>query len=170
MGEAKRRQKLDPNYGKIFDLSSAAAKERHSQLIVEQLFTDCRIESVTLISAKTFPDNYQSICDRLAFWFEQKLLQYRPQDRKYIAQYVLGIAATIGDEFVQERPFGQQDDISLAFFCCIFQAIRNHLEPSGLNKLQLNFQKKLEQLSPNNPVRPFLQSVLLQIPESEDSP
>ena len=61
MGEAKRRSQSDPNYSKVFNLSSAAARERHSQLILEQLFTDCRAESRTLISAKTFPDNYQSM-------------------------------------------------------------------------------------------------------------
>lgn len=115
MGEAKRRSQSDPNYGKLFNLSSDAAKARHSQLFVEQLFTDCRTESRALISAQTFPDDYQLICDRLSGWFEQKLLQYRPQDREYLAQYTLGIAATIGDEFVHQKPFGQHDEISLAF-------------------------------------------------------
>ena len=103
-------------------------------MILEQFFTDCRTESRTLISATTFPDNYQSICEHITNWFEQKLLQYCPQDREYIAQYTLGIAATIGDEFVKERPFGQED-VSLAFFYGIFQGIKDYLAPSGLNQL-----------------------------------
>lgn len=163
MGEAKRRSKSDPSYGQVFNLSSALAKTRHSQLILEQFFTDCRTESRILISATTFPNNYQSICERINSWFEQKLLHYRPQDREYIARYTLGIAATVSDEFVQEKSFGQEDDISLAFFCCIFQAIKNYLEPSALNQLKLNFKTKFEQLSPDEPARPFLQSLLESI-------
>ena len=160
MGEAKRRSKSDPNYGQVFNLSSAIAKTRHSQLILEQFFTDCHTESKILISATTFPDNYQSICDRISSWFEQKLLRYRPQDREYIARYTLGIAATISDEFVHDKPFGQKDDVSLTFFCCIFQAIKDYLKPSALNQLKLNFKTKLDQLSPNQPAQPFLQSLL----------
>lgn len=163
MGEAKRRSKSDPNYGKVFDLSSAAAKERHSQLVIEQLFTDCRHDLNTLLRAQTFPDNYFDICDRINSWFEHKLLQYRPQDHQYIAQYTLGMAATICDEFVQDKPFSQEDDLSFAFFCCIFQAIKHYLEPSSLNQIKHRFEIKLKQLSPNEPTRPFLESLLEQM-------
>ena len=163
MGEAKRRSKSDPDYGKVFNLSSTAAKARHSQLILEQFFTDYHTESRTLISATTFPNNYQSICERISNWFERKLLNYRPQDREYIAQYTLGIAATIGDEFVQDRPFGQDDSVSLAFFCCIFQAVKNYLEPSTVNQFKLNLETKLEQLSLNKSDRLFIQSLLKSI-------
>lgn len=162
MGEAKRRSQYDPNYGKVFNLSSASAKTQHSQSLLEQFFTDCHTESRTLISATTFPPQYQSICKRVCDWFEQKLLPYRPQDREYIAQYVLSIAATIGDEFVHDKPFGREDDVSLAFFCCLFQALKNYLAPSHLNQLELNLKTKLEQLSPHEPARPFIQSLLEQ--------
>ncbi len=33
MGEAARRQKLDPNYGKVISLSTRALKQEHSEQI-----------------------------------------------------------------------------------------------------------------------------------------
>jgi hypothetical protein len=85
MGEVKRRSKFDPNYGKIFDLSSTSAKIQHSELVVDQLFTTFSSEFKTLISAQAFPNTYQSICDRISDWLHQRLLQYRPSDLLYIA-------------------------------------------------------------------------------------
>ena len=163
MGEAKRRSKNDPNYGKLFDLSSAAAKARHSELVVDELFTLFHSEFKTLISAKTIPDNYQSICDRTKDWFGKRLLNYRPRDREYIVQFVLGMAAKIGDEFVLEREFGQHGTISPALFCCLFQATKNYLHDDALLQFQAILKKALEKLDPDDSTQLFAVSLLEQI-------
>ena len=163
MGEAKRRSKSNPHYGKFFTLSSAAAKAKHSKQVVEDLFTAFPSEFKTLISAKAFPDQYQSICDRISPWFEQRLLQYRPQDREYIAQFVLGMAATIGDEFVLDQQFGRKDDVSPAFFYCLFQVTKSYLDDDALIKFKLILQDALEHLEDNGYTKLFTQSLLDQI-------
>lgn len=162
MGEAKRRSKSDPNYGKFFALSSAAAKAKHSELIVDELFTVFDSEFKTLISAKTFPDDYQSICDRLASWFEQKLLQYRRQDRDYIVQFVLGMAAKIGDEFVLEQQFGRHDTISPALFCCLFLATKSYLDDDALVQFQAILKQALKKLNRDDSTQLFAISLLEQ--------
>lgn len=114
------------------------------------------------MSATTFTDDFDSICDRLNHWFELKLLPYQPQDREYIAQFILSMVATMGNDFVHDQPFAQQDNISPALLCCILQATKNYLSDSSLNQLRLRFETQLEQLSPNEPARHFVEFILEQ--------
>ena len=79
MGEAKRRSKSDPNYGKVFNLSSSSAKAQHSELVVQELFTTFERDFKILMTATALTDDFDSICDRLNHWFELKLLPYQPQ-------------------------------------------------------------------------------------------
>lgn len=163
MGEAKRRSKSDPNYGKFFDLSSASAKQKHSELVLQELFTFFSSELKILMSAKTFPAQYPSICERISSWFEQRLLPYRPGDREYIAQFILGLAVTLGEEFSLKDHFGRQDDISLALFHCLFQATKHYLNQDALINLKLRLQDALEHLEDHDSNQLFTQSLLEQI-------
>jgi len=162
MGEAKRRSKSDPTYGKFFNLSSAAAKNQHSGLVLEELFTTFNSELKTLILAKTLPSNYQSTCNRMADWFQHKLLQYRPLDRDYILKFILGMSAKIGDEFVVEQQFGsQQDNVSPALFYCIFQATRNCLSDEALSEFKLHLDKTLQQFQHHESTQSLLEQIQL---------
>ena len=162
MGQAKRRKQNNPDYGKVFDLSSTSAKLQHCESVVKEMFTTFNTEFKTLVSAKAFPENYQSICDRITLWFEQKVLKYHPRDRQYIAQFILGLAATIGDEFAPASPFSEGNEVSPALFCCLFQVTRSFLGDESVNDLKFRLQKSLEQADQNNSGRPFAESLLEQ--------
>lgn len=160
MGQAKRRKQNNPDYGKVFDLSSTAAKLQHSELVVKEMFTTFNTEFKTLVSSKTFPDNYQSICNRITVWFEQKVLKYQPRDRQYIAQFVIGLAAEVGDEFVHDRPFNKKVGASPAMFCCIFQVTRSFLSDEAVNNLKLTLQEAIKSLNKDDSARLFAESLL----------
>lgn len=162
MGEAKRRLKNDPNYGKVFNLSSAAAKAQHSELVVQELFTTFKSEFKTLISATTFSDDYHSICDRISYWFEQKLLHYQQQDREYIAQFTLGMIAQLDDYSVINQ-YQQKEDVSPVLLCCLFQATKSYFSDEALFKMKLRLQKLLQQFDHHHETQFFGQSLLKQI-------
>ena len=145
MGEAKRRKKLDSTYGKFLNLSSTA-KEKHSESVLEELFTTFGSELKTLILAQTLPDNFQSICERMTDWFQHKLLRYRPLDRDYILKFILNMSATLGEEFtVKEKSSNQESDVSPILFFCIFQATRNCLTDEALLELKSRLENTLKE-------------------------
>lgn len=149
MGEAKRRSQSDPNYGQFFNLYSTAAKIQHSELVVNELFILFASELKILIRAKAFPDDYQQMCDRITHWLHQRLLRYRPEDRQYIAQFVLGVIAQLDDYSVVDQ-YQQKDEVSPVLLCCVFQATKSYFSDEALSKMELRLQKTLDRALPSS--------------------
>ena len=61
MGESKRRQQLDPSYGKTPLLTSQNQKEKHVNAIIDSLTTKFESEIKAISSAESIPDNYLEI-------------------------------------------------------------------------------------------------------------
>ncbi len=61
MGEASRRQKLDPNYGKVPALRTQSLKYKHTAKILQELIEQFQVEFIELYNAETVPENYQTI-------------------------------------------------------------------------------------------------------------
>ena len=89
MGEAKRRKKLNPDYGKFPLLRTARDREKHIEQIVDDLRAENKAEMIILTHAKEFPDNYQQIHAQFAEWLENRLSKYHERDREIIASNLL---------------------------------------------------------------------------------
>lgn len=99
MGESKRRQQLDPTYGKTPLLTSQAQKEKHVNAIVESLTTKFEPEIKAIASAEAIPDNYREIKQKIHSWLEQVLEPYRASDRTLIASSMMACFAQIANEY-----------------------------------------------------------------------
>ncbi|MGL5833218.1 MAG: hypothetical protein ACRC1Z_08295, partial [Waterburya sp.] len=123
MGEAKRRQQKDPNYGKIPNLSTTSAKLRNSELVVEELFTHFATDLKKLIIAQSFPDDYSQITTHITHWLNNRLERYHESDRAYIAQFILGLIANLDNQSVIDK-YQHHHQISPILLASIFQATK----------------------------------------------
>ena len=133
MGEASRRQKLAPNYGKVPSLSTPDLKYKHSEIIYEELTEHFKVELAHLSKAKTVPENYQTVTEEVRLWLYNKLLTYRKPDRVYLAKYVFFMLVEI-EEHVSFSPLA---------ISCIFKAVKDYFSPSELQGLLNRFDREL---------------------------
>lgn len=159
MGESKRRARLDPNYGKIPHLSTTALKDRHSESVLEELFSHFNLELRQLITAKSFPAHYSEVSDRISDWLHHRLLSYRPEDRTYIAQFIFGLISQLEDESVIDQ-YGRQNYISPILLCCFLKATKHYFEPESLADLKHRLDQSFEQLQQSSSVDLFTQSII----------
>jgi hypothetical protein len=125
MGEAKRRQQKDPNYGKLPSLSTTSAKSRHSELVIEELFTRFAPDLKKLITAQSFPDDYSQITTNITHWLHHRLQQYRQSDRAYIAQFIFALIAQLDDQLVVDK-YQNSHSVSPILLASIFQATKSY--------------------------------------------
>ena len=85
MGEAKRRKKLDPNYGKIRFLKTLGQQQKHCEQFVSDVYFKCEPQIKFLIKAEKIPDNYQQIRAQISEWIEKRLSKYCESDRETLA-------------------------------------------------------------------------------------
>ena len=147
MGEASRRQKLDPNYGKVPSLTTPSLKYKHSEIIFQELIEQFQVEFTNLFNAKNVPENYQTVTEQVRLWFKDKLLTYREPDRVYLAKYVFFMLVEI-EEQVSFSPLA---------ISCIFRAVKDYFTTDELQGLLNRFDKELstEQSSTTDPCEKF---------------
>ena len=137
MGEASRRKKLDPNYGKVISLRTLELKQEHSYKIFVELIKQWRVELLDLSQAKTVPENYQTITEQVRLWLKNKLLTYREADRAELAKLLFCTAVAL-----EEDTFFKDLAIS-----CLFKAVKDFLTPDFLQGLLDNLEKDLKKKS-----------------------
>ena len=148
MGEAARRKKLDPNYGKVPSLSTKARKEEHSDKIFYDFIVYFSLEFKNLLKAKTVPENYQTITEQVKLWVESQLLTYGKSDRVYLAKSIFYTLVTV-EEHISISPLAMS---------CLFKAVKEYFpakELQGLLNSLENDLKKQSQFPVTNPCEKF---------------
>ncbi len=125
MGEASRRKKLDPNYGKVPSLSTPSLKEKHSEKIFQELLEQFKVEFSTLLTAETIPENYQTVTEQVRLWLGNKLLTYREPERSELAKLLFFTLVEVGEDV----------SFSPLLTSCIFKAVKDYLTPRELQVL-----------------------------------
>lgn len=125
MGEASRRQKLDPNYGKVPDLSTPSLFDKHSEKIFLELIEQFPVEFTHLLNAETIPENYQTVTEQVRLWLKDQLSTYREPDRAYLAKFIFCTLVGVGEE-VSLNPLA---------ISCIFKAVKDYFTPDELQGL-----------------------------------
>ncbi len=125
MGEASRRKKLDPNYGKVTSLSTPELKYKHLQKICQEFIEQFKVELTELFNAETVPENYQTVKEEVRLWFKEQLLTYREADRAELAKLLFCII--VG---------ANKDDLfNPLLITCVFKAVKEYLTPRELQVL-----------------------------------
>ncbi len=125
MGEARRRKKLDSNYGKLPSLKISGGRDRHINKILDDLYSQCESELKTLINAKKTPDNYQLLRDSIAGCLENIMSKYREEDREIIAHYIVSVFSTMSENY-NLNPIG---------VLCLVEILKSYL-PSLYEKVK----------------------------------
>ncbi len=76
MGEAKRRKKLNYNYGKVFSLRNESQREEQISKITNEFMEQFEGQFKALAEADSLTDNFSSITSEIKNWFQQKLTKY----------------------------------------------------------------------------------------------
>lgn len=125
MGEASRRQKLDPNYGKVISLSTQSLKYKHLKKICSELIEQFQVEFNALFDAETVPENYQTVKEEVRLWLKNKLSIYRSADRGELAKSLFYTIIVIQ----------KHDLFNPLLISCIFKAVKEYLTQSELQGL-----------------------------------
>ena len=131
MGEASRRKKLDPNYGKVPSLSTRARKQEHSEQIFYEFIKQFGREFKNLFKSKTVPENYQTIIEEVKLWVDTRLLTYGKSDRAYLAKSVFYTLVAVEEELY----------LSPLAMSCLFKAVKEYFPDEELQG-QLNCLEK----------------------------
>ena len=125
MGEASRRKKLDPNYGKVSSLSTRSLKYKHLGKICQEFIKQFHQEFNELFEAETVPVNYQTVKEEVRLWLKNKLSIYRQADRAELAKLLFYLLVGV-----------QEDDLfNPLLISCIFKAVKEYLTPRELQGL-----------------------------------
>ena len=117
MGEARRRKKLDPDYGKFTSFTTLrdGEQKKHIDLMIEDLYSDNELELKTLSYAEEIPSNYKQIQGKIAEWIEKRLSKYRDSDRKQITLSLLIVFSIMCEK-------GSINHLTLICFMKIFKS------------------------------------------------
>jgi hypothetical protein len=134
MGEASRRKKLDPNYGKVVSLRTPSLKNEYSDKVFNELIEQFRVEFAHLFRTETVPENYHTVAEQVRLWLKDKLSTYREEDRAYIAKFIFSTLVKVGEEV----------GFSPLAISCIFKAVKDYFTPDELQSLlnHLDSRKK----------------------------
>ena len=125
MGEAARRKKLDPNYGKVPSLSTRSLKYKHLGKICQEFIKQFHQEFNELFEAETVPVNYQTVKEEVRLWLKNKLSIYSSADRAELAKLLFYLLVGV-----------QEDDLfNPLLISCIFKAVKEYLTLSELQGL-----------------------------------
>ncbi len=147
MGEASRRKKLDPNYGKVISLSTRSMKYKHLGEICLEFIEQFQVELTELMMAETVPENYQTVKEEVRLWFFEQLLTYREADRASLAKSLFFIIVGIH----------KNDLFNPLLISCIFKAVKEYLTPLELQVLLDGLYEDLSRESPSDLTAPFAQ-------------
>jgi hypothetical protein len=146
MGEASRRKKLDPSYGKIASLKTSSLKDQHSYKIFQELIKQA--EFVHLLRTKTVPENYDAIAEQIRLRLEDQLSTYREEDRPYMAKFIFRVLTG-----AQER----NSSSNYLAVSCVFKAVKDYFTPEELQGFidSINKDLKAEDQSSTDPCDKF---------------
>lgn len=125
MGEAKRRKQIDPTYGKVPSLRTERDREKHFEKILDDLHSECESELKALIIGDKAPDEYEQIRVSLGSWIENRLSNYREQDRETIANSLLLFSYEMSEKY----------DTSPMVFVCFTDILKSYVSPELCEKL-----------------------------------
>lgn len=134
MGEASRRRKLDPDYGKVLSLSTKSLKEKHFEKILFEFMHQFPNELRDLLDAKTVPENYQAIAEQMRLWLSNRLSTYRESDRAFLAKMLFHTLVLAREEHIHNP----------LFISCLKQAVKDFLNPDVLQGLSDDLNKAFE--------------------------
>lgn len=99
MGQAKRRKQNDPTYGKVPFLGTKTEKRKHLEKMVDDLYSEFDSELKTLSIFEKVPDEeYKQIFTSLDKWINNRLLNYREQDREILANSLAAFMYSVLEE------------------------------------------------------------------------
>lgn len=125
MGEAKRRKQIDPTYGKVPSLRTERDRKKHFEKILDDLHSECSSELKALITGDKAPDEYEQIRVSLGSWIENRLSDYREQDRETIANSLLLFSYEMSEEY----------DTNPMVFVCFTDILKSYVSPELSEKL-----------------------------------
>lgn len=99
MGEAKRRKRLNSNYGKVFSLRTESQREEHISKMMNEFIDQFETQFKALAEADSIPDNFSSITSEIKNWFQQELAKYDPSDHTMLSETLLFVCAEMNDSF-----------------------------------------------------------------------
>ena len=137
MGEAARRKKLDPHYGKVTSLSTPSMKEKHSGEIFYELIKQFPQAFKHLFKTSDVPDNYQTVTEEIRLWLHNKLSIYRPTDQVDLAKLLFSTMVGVGDEL----------SLNPLAISCMFKAVQDYFTPDELQSLLDVVDKELKRSS-----------------------
>jgi hypothetical protein len=140
MGEASRRKKLDPSYGKIVSLNTPSLKNEHLDKVFQELIRQA--EFVYLLRAETVPENYHAVAEQIRLWLEDKLSVYKEEDRADMARFIFRVLTDI-------REGNSPNYIPVSSFkylpiSCVFKAVKDYFTPDQLQGLIDRINKNLK--------------------------
>ncbi len=139
MGEASRRQKLDPNYGQVTSLSTPSMKEKHSGDIFLELMKQFPQAFKILFKTSDVPENYQTVTEEIRLWLHNKLSIYKPADQADLAKLLFSTMVGVGEEL----------SLNPLAISCIFKAVKDYFTPDELQSLLDVVDKELKTSSPS---------------------
>ena len=139
MGEASRRKKLDPNYGKVPSLSTQSMKEKHSGDIFYELIKQFPQAFKVLFKTSEVPENYHTVTEEIRLWLYNKLSIYKPADRAELAKSLFTTMVGVADEL----------SLNPLAISCITKAVKDYFTPDELQSLLDVVDKELKTSSPS---------------------
>ena len=146
MGEASRRQKLDPNYGKVPDLRTPSLKEKHSGEIFLELIKQFPQAFNYLFKTSEVPENYQTVTEEIRLWLYNKLSIYKPADQADLAKLLFTTMVGVREEL-------SLNPLSIS---CITLAVKDYFTQSELQSLLDVVDKELKRSSQSDPTAPCI--------------
>ena len=125
MGEAKRRKKLDPTYGKTPSLKTQKDREKYIEQVLDDLYSQYGSELKTLTTATEIPQNYDEIKDKLTYWMKDKLSKYRDKDKQIIAHTLLQLVVEMKEKY----------DASSVVIICFIEIFKSYFSAKIGNEL-----------------------------------
>ena len=144
MGEAARRKKLDPNYGKVISLSTRSLREKHSGDIFYELIKQFPQAFKVVFKTSDVPDNYQTVTEEIRLWLYNKLSIYQAADQAELAKLLFATMVGVGDEL----------SLNPLAVSCMFKAVKDYFTPDELQSLLDIVDEELRMESQSKPTHP----------------
>lgn len=125
MGEAKRRKKLDPSYGKVHNLKDPNLRDKHVVSIMNDFVAQLKPDLKILITAEYIPHEYEQIKERISDWLEARLSSYDVEDQILIARSLIALSGDMNVEAFS----------SPSLFVCVMEALKPYLPADMWSKV-----------------------------------
>ena len=146
MGEASRRKKLDPNYGKVTSLSTPSIKEKHSAKIFLELMEQFPQAFKILFKTSDIPEDYQTVTEEIRLWLHNKLSIYKPADQAELAKLLFTTMVGVAEEL----------SLNPLAISCMFKAVKDYFTPDELQSLLDVVDKELKRSSQSDSKAPCI--------------